>query len=188
MIKIIFKIIYAVVVIVFFVSYASAYSLEVGIPTQVKVGGNQSLVEYISSFYKFAILIAGIAAFGSLVYSGILWIVSAAVDQKKKAMEQILSALLGLALVLGSFLLLQTINPDLVNKGLSKLSDIKGEGSGVYSVSTTKNYQCDAIVFSLLGSSDIGNTWTGDPEDKDACNTYCQSHNLFPCTEVEVTK
>lgn len=182
--KIIFKITYIVAVIAVFTLYASAYSLEVGIPGKVKIGGDQSLVQYISNIYQFALAIAGIAAFGSLVYAGILWIISAAVDQKKKAMEQISNALLGLGLVLGAFLLLQTINPDLVNKGLPGLSDIKGGGSGVYTVKKT-TYICDVPTIFTSQSGGSKNTWTGDSDDKDACNTYCQSTAGFPCTEVK---
>ncbi len=75
-----------------------------------KSGGIAPLV---SQFYKIALGLAGASALGVLIYGSILWTLSGAVTSKQDAMEWISGALWGLALLLGAYLILWTINPRL---------------------------------------------------------------------------
>ncbi len=111
-----------IILFIFFLMISNsvfAYTLEVKIP-----GGSEEIVnpgDYLKTIYDFALMIVGVVAFGALVWGGVLWITSAAVDKKKDALDQIQSALLGLGLVLISYLLLQAINPALLNLKLPEL-------------------------------------------------------------------
>lgn len=69
----------------------------------------------VGRFYQIALGLAGAAALGVLIYGAILWTVSGAVTGKQDALEWIKGALWGLVLLLGAYLILWTINPDLVN-------------------------------------------------------------------------
>ena len=107
-------------------------------------------------FYTMALATVGVAALGALIYGAILWTVSEAVSSKQDAMEWIKGALLGLVLLLGAVLLLQTINPELVKlnePGLPKPAKMPPVSSTTYSggncslysttlASATVNYSC----------------------------------------------
>lgn len=67
----------------------------------------------VNNFYKIALGLAGASALGVLIYGSILWTLSGAVTSKQDAMGWISGALWGLALLLGAYLILNTINPQL---------------------------------------------------------------------------
>ena len=75
----------------------------------------QSLTDIIAWFYAFIVGIAGLAAFVMIVWGGIQWMTSAGnTGGTIAAKEKIQKALLGLLLILISFIILQIINPELV--------------------------------------------------------------------------
>ncbi len=76
--------------------------------------GATSPADFVSRFYKIALGVVGGAALGVLVYGAILWTVSGAISSKQDAMEWIWAAIWGIVLLLGAYLILNTINPDLV--------------------------------------------------------------------------
>ncbi len=90
----------------------------------------------VGRFYTIALGLVAAAALGVLIYGAILWTVSGAVSSKKDAMEWISGAIWGLILLLGAYLILYTINPDLVKlKGPEEL--FKMESINLQSVPPT---------------------------------------------------
>ena len=80
-------------------------------PTTIKT----ALPEYIRYFFTFSIMVAGILVFGVMVMGGIRYLTSAgAPTAMSDARDQITSGLLGAIIILASFLILNTINPQLV--------------------------------------------------------------------------
>ena len=70
---------------------------------------------WVASFYNFALIISGILAFGAVVYGGFKYATSAGNPAgQSEGRSWIWSALLGLLLLGGAYLILQTINPNLV--------------------------------------------------------------------------
>lgn len=66
----------------------------------------------VANIYQFALIIAGILAFGQIVYAGIQFTISAGNPSKQSdAKDRITQALLGLLLLFGAVLILRTINP-----------------------------------------------------------------------------
>lgn len=93
-------------------------SMLAGYTLQAPFGGNTSvtdLPDYISKIYIFAMGTVGIAALFALVLGGVQYITSTVIEQKADAKDRIIKALIGLAIALGSYLILYTINPDLVS-------------------------------------------------------------------------
>src|SRR3989338_829662 len=93
--------------------YAGGEPIKLG----VRVGGQQfvpDLGAYIRIVYRWAVPFAAILAVVVIMVAGLMWIVSGAADQKATAQQWIRNALIGLLLALGSYVILQTINPDLV--------------------------------------------------------------------------
>ncbi len=89
------------------------------------VTSNTSSGAFVSGFYNFALMIGGVLAFGAIVYGGILYAASAGNPSKQsEGKEWVKSALLGLLLLAGSYLILYTINPNLVNLNLPTLEAI----------------------------------------------------------------
>ncbi len=78
---------------------------------------------YVSSFYIFFAGVAGILAVVVMMWGGFHYITSAGNPQKMKQGQEIISnAVIGLILVLTSYVLLRTINPNLVSLNLTSLS------------------------------------------------------------------
>ena len=102
-------------------------------------GGEKSPAGLVARFYQIALGLAGAAALGVLIYGAILWTVSGAVTGKQDALEWIKGALWGLVLLLGAYLILWTINPDLVNLKNPAMEFISLPSSSETSTSTVVN-------------------------------------------------
>jgi len=77
------------------------------------IGGN-CLTTIVAWFYTLIVGISGLAAFVMIVWGGVQWMTSAGNPTKTSdAKDKIQKALLGLLLILASFLILQVINPEL---------------------------------------------------------------------------
>lgn len=91
--------------------------LESGIPGVGPGGaggqGVPNVPTYINYLYVFVLGFVGIAGFISLVIWGTVWVGSAVVDQKARALEGIKNTLIGIGIALTAFIMLYTINPDL---------------------------------------------------------------------------
>jgi len=78
---------------------------------------NGDILVYINYFFMFLVVTAGIIAVMQIVYSGFLILLAAnnpsAITDAK---ERILGCFMGIALLLFSFIILRTINPELVNR------------------------------------------------------------------------
>lgn len=74
----------------------------------------QDLTQIVAWFYYFIVGISGLAAFIMLVWGGFRWLTSAGNPTAiSDARDQITKALLGLLLILTSWIILQVINPEL---------------------------------------------------------------------------
>ncbi len=72
--------------------------------------------QYIAGIYKWAVGIAGLVAAVLVIIGGFMYLTSGGNAQRaQQGKERLTQALLGLGLLLGSYLLLYTINPDLVS-------------------------------------------------------------------------
>lgn len=77
---------------------------------------------FINDFYTFALLVGGILAFGAVVYGGVLYMTSAGNPSgQHEGREWIESALLGLLLLAGAWLILNIVNPNLTKLQLPSL-------------------------------------------------------------------
>lgn len=101
-----------------FISFALAQDLEVEYP---EIGGikpetvQSGLPEYVKYVFNFAIAIAGLIALGALILGGFLYFTSTGKPEKlKNAKDQIFAAVLGLTILFSSYLILTTINPQLL--------------------------------------------------------------------------
>lgn len=71
---------------------------------------------YLDSLYIWMLGIVGLSSLFALVYGGVLYIFSGAIESTSEAKRWIKNALWGLLLAATSWLILNTINPELVKK------------------------------------------------------------------------
>jgi len=85
------------------------------------------LGECVSGIYSWSLAIVGIIAFVQIVYAGWIYLTAAGNTSKTgEAMSKISNAVLGIVLLFSSYLILNTINPDLVGGSFS-LPNLKGD-------------------------------------------------------------
>jgi hypothetical protein len=92
------------------------------------------LAKYIKAFYNYGISIGGILATIVLMGAGVLWLTSAGNDSKiTQAKELITGSIVGLGILFGSWILLNTINPALLNMRIieTKLIDTQTLKNGL---------------------------------------------------------
>ncbi len=104
---------------------ALAISISTAIPGMSNVSSSTPPGAYIGAFYNFALMISGILALGAIVYGGVLYAMSAGNSSKQsEGRAWITSALTGLLLLGGAYLILYTINPNLVSLSLPQLQPV----------------------------------------------------------------
>ncbi len=92
----------------------AGYTPMVGLPG-IGDGDQLSTQEYINALYILSISLAAFLAVIKLILAGVKYVLSDVVTDKGQAKKDIRTSLLGLALVLGAVILLNTINPQLTN-------------------------------------------------------------------------
>lgn len=111
------------------VAQVFAVELIVPIPTPDQPGGIKKIdspAQYIQTLFQFGIGIGFLLAVGTIVFGGIVYIVQQGnIGKQLDAKEMILNAIWGFVLLLGSVLILTTINPNLTTLGLPDLKDPK---------------------------------------------------------------
>jgi len=154
-------------------------SLELEYPTLGGMQGPQStsvkLTTYIRYLYNFAIISGGLIALLSLIYGGFRFLTStgnpAAITD---ARGQILAGFLGLVVILGSYIILNELNPDLISlrtpgitkhgKGIILYNQANCGGLGDYADTpeTTDNIP-DGLLYKAINSS--GSATLGKNQD-----------------------
>lgn len=113
------------------------YALEITypqLPGGISFPEEPELNQYVRYIYAFSIFIAGLIAFGTFIYGGILYLVSQGNPLRmSNARDWIGSGFLGIIILLASYLILFTINPQLVG-----LKEIKFETETVPEVILTE--------------------------------------------------
>lgn len=115
-------------------------------PTSAGLGG------IVDGFYRFALMLSGVLAFGAIVYGGIRYTLAAGNPSgQTEGKEWIKGALTGLLLLIGAYTILNIINPDLTKLNVPGLppisaSDINGGsttvGSGSFCSPTNPGGSC----------------------------------------------
>lgn len=96
----------------------SCFAPQPDINLQVSIGGYkvEGIEQYIVRIYSYFVGITGVVAGIMIIWAGVKWLTSGGIpDRISDAKKKIGNALIGMVLVLGSYVILQTINPALVN-------------------------------------------------------------------------
>ncbi len=132
----------------------------------------------IANFYNFALMIGGVLAFGMILYGAVKYMIAAGnPGGQSDAKDQITQALLGLLLLVGAYVVLNTINPALTHPTLPTLKPLPAAPGlsqppgGTPGTPPPQEYSC----FSASGQS--GDTCYSDSTCGGACASgeTCQS-------------
>jgi len=141
-------------------------------PTTTKT----ALPEYLRYVFTFAIIISGLVAFGAMIYGGVLYVTSVGDPTKiSGAKDQVIAGILGLIIVLSSFLILNTINPQLV---LPASPPLESASAGIYAyvkagcVDAPDDSYDDRVLISQTEIPDLGVRLPTD-EDGDPQSLKC---------------
>ncbi len=140
-IKIIFFIIILINIVFPFVQKVQAaeiddpmyFTPQVGIGTEIQVGekikiDEWTFVNYVVAIYDWSIKAIVLLAIVMIMYAGFKWMMAGGnASSITKARDQIISALIGLVLAIGSYTLLNFINPSLVNLRNLSIDPVKRE-------------------------------------------------------------
>src|SRR3989338_1197038 len=121
--KTIFITVLAVISMLFFnQADAAPYNLLQPLPG---VGQTVStFVEYVTNLIPFILMLAAVLAVVQIVIGGMEWAFSESILAKGEGKDRIQMALLGLLIALLSYIILNTINPDLVNLKIPQIDTL----------------------------------------------------------------
>ncbi len=143
-----FKIILIIIVLFLLFSevgfaLAAERELEVQYPKVFGKTVGSSFEAYIVYIYYFLIFIGGLAFFGVLIYGGVEWLTSGGDPTKiSDAKHRISQGFLGLIILLSSYLILYTINPDFLGISLPEIQKEKIKSSSTLKEKITDVYLC----------------------------------------------
>lgn len=121
----------------------------------IKVDG-LSLAKYIKAFYRYAIGIVGILATVVMMFGGFRWLTAGGdAGQIGDAKEWIKASITGLVIALSSFLILDTVNPDLVR--LTEIKAPKVDASGCCTGTNTIVPQASCKSGTWIEKGELGN-------------------------------
>lgn len=101
------------------VSAQETYTPLVTLPGVTTAGKPTNPVEMIKGFYGLAIGIGSVIAVAMIIIAGFKYMYQESISGKSGAKEQITNAFIGLLVILASYIILRTINADLVNFNLN---------------------------------------------------------------------
>ncbi len=137
----------------FFLLAGNVFATEVNWPTSpltgVSLNDSSEFHEFIAYLYGWGIGLGALFAFGMLIYAGIEYMTSVGDPGKiKNAINRISSALFGLALLLGSWMILNTINPQITKiPDLPPLWDTELTEKGIFpSADQIKEPPCEFVL------------------------------------------
>jgi len=147
--KKLFLLIFSLCLVLGLACFSFAQGLETNWPPAPggkTLADDSTLLDFIDYVYRWGLLVGGLAAFFALIFAGFKYLTSIGDPSKMSdAKERIIAALAGLILLLSTFLILNTINPDLTTLQLPTTT-IGGYTSGNVG-SGPSNKPCKSVIF-----------------------------------------
>ncbi len=147
------------------------------------------LPQFINYIFIFSLGIVGIVGIIAIIIGGLGYVTAVGNPQKAgDAKSRILSALLGIILLLGSYVILDTINPN-----LTKLKMPTGTGEAVFTPESPEKYSCYCCCSNYIDqcdpfAKDEYKRWTAEFSSKSKALEECTKNcEFYICTWSNVT-
>ncbi len=142
------------------------FSWLVGIPG-VSGGEGTGFNQYINALYALAISLAALIAVVKIVIAGAKYMMDDIVTHKSEAKQDIWNALLGLLIIIGAVIILNTINTDLTNVQVDATPATVNDDplqfvdrfANQCSEAMSQNTQCSSITCSSFINSNVTDAW-----------------------------
>ncbi|MDO8462893.1 MAG: hypothetical protein Q7S96_01275 [bacterium] len=85
------------------------------------------IAQYIAAIYRWAVPLGGVIAVVIIMVAGVIWMTSGTTGKLSQAQQMITNATIGLILLVGSYVVLQLINPDLVRLSAIRVDIVQRE-------------------------------------------------------------
>jgi len=166
---------------------ARAATINVGIPGTIASSSDPAGI--IVNLYQFGMLLAGILAFGIIVWAGIQYSVSRSnPGMQADARDRIFQAFFGILLLVGAYTILYTLNPGLTVLQLPKLAPIDKSLLGEATSSFRGGIPLTRQQISDLNRNNPG--WRRGPGGQcvDGAGTACSQENVGRCGAWDAAK
>ncbi|MCF7860148.1 pilin [Patescibacteria group bacterium] len=168
---------------------------QVGIPgfdtsTPLSESSTGYIGTLIKAFYNYGLGIGGILAAVVLMAGGLIWLTSGGSSDKiTQAKSLMIGSVTGLLLLFGSWIILNTINPNLINLKVQSIHNIN---------TITETEVCSKLLGTVTAHLENGKYFDEEGKEIEAeiCNNqttcikidYINGQNVFACTEPSVLK
>ena len=126
--------------------------------------GNVGIGECVSGIYTWSLTVVGIVAFVQIFYAGWLYLTAAGnIAKTSQAMSKISNAILGIVLLFSSYLILNTINPDLVGNDFN-LPNLRGNEVEKVNYENNSNFSPTTIITTTTVLPTDSTTTTRSPD------------------------
>ncbi len=159
-----------------------AYALEVDFPAFGGIEPTDSFgpAQWISYIFQFSLAAVGLALIYSFSRAGLEWMFSDSITNKKDAIDRIKNAVLGFVLLLGSYIVLNTINPnltDIKNPTVEGIIETVGNPNGSGAVGECNSYlECDVVNGEYCVDKETGETIIAPLDDETTKRGVCTSN------------
>lgn len=184
-------------VIIFPIFIFSAYTPLEALPGYKEpASGESQLTNYLSALFNYAIATAAILAVVMIVIGGLQYIGAAGnTSVIEDAKDRIYWAIVGLILALGSWLILNTINPQLKELKLEGIEPVNTTKEKLELLKLQGKFQTDIDIFSAKKCEEISPNYkecaSSQPNCEKIGNLYCRYENvkeLGSCDKEEEIK
>ena len=110
--------------------------------------GSATFCTLLNGLFRLLIIIGGLLAVGSFVYAGVMYMVSEATGTKSAARKGIETSMWGLLLLISSYIILNTINPQLIscNNALNPINGLQTIAGGQTQTTPIFATQVDGVA------------------------------------------
>ena len=144
-----------------------------------------NLSTYLPGVFTFAISIAAAMAFVMITYGGIMYMTSDAITGKTQGKEYITNAIYGLLLVIGSWVILNTINPGILKFNLTMATpDIKVVSDGVTALQPSTSAAINDLISKCPDCVRITST-VGDTHNTNSLHYKGLAVDIAPNTKLD---
>jgi Type IV secretion system pilin len=149
----------------YFINSALAASVNITTTLPGPNGASAGVGGFVANFYTFALLISGILAFGAIVWGGVRYAAGRGnPSSESEGKSWITNALLGMLLLAGAYIILNTINPNILNLQLPAMPTLASPqavnngtgGANQCGTSCFDNSDCTCAGQTCVGVNDNG--------------------------------